>query len=318
MAISSTGLSTKGLRSEFFDALNKIDTQWQDVCTIVKSNSASEEYRWLGSSPQMREWISGRVAKGLSTESYSVENLKYEVTIEVDRDEISDDQTGQIVSRVRSLASVAANHKWKLVGQLLENGSTALFESYDKTEFFASDHVRGLATGMTNEINYDISALAALEGPDDITSPTTKQFQQAFSAGVAQYGTFKTHENEPMGIDPTGLVVIVPHSMRLPALSAFGPSIAALHGGAVPNEAAGMARVLVNPYLTDLSKFFILKTDGHVRPFIFQDREPIEFVALEANSDIGFQQEKYQYGVRARYRLTYGEPLFAISVDLIT
>ena len=41
-------------------------------------------------------------------------------------------------------------------------------------------------------------------------------------------------------------------------------------------------------------------------PFIFQDREPIEFNALEGNSEEDFQREKWQYGVRGRYAMTYG------------
>ncbi|HQE27629.1 MAG TPA: Mu-like prophage major head subunit gpT family protein, partial [Phycisphaerae bacterium] len=55
-----------------------------------------------------------------------------------------------------------------------------------------------------------------------------------------------------------------------------------------------------------------LKTDGVVRPFIFQDREPVEFGALTENSEEGFKREKLLFGVRARYRLTYGYWQFAI------
>ena len=35
------------------------------------------------------------------------------------------------------------------------------------------------------------------------------------------------------------------------------------------------------PWLEELSKWFLLKTDGVIRPFIFQDREPIEFGAVD-------------------------------------
>ncbi len=67
----------------------------------VVSTSDREDYRWLGTVPKVREWGQGRLAQGLRVESYSIENLKYEATIEVDRDEISDDQTGQIRSKAR-------------------------------------------------------------------------------------------------------------------------------------------------------------------------------------------------------------------------
>ena len=78
MAIINTGLLTKGLRSEFFNRFNATTTFFSELATRIQSNSDSETYRWLGLLPRMREWGSGRVAKGLGIESYSVDNLKYE------------------------------------------------------------------------------------------------------------------------------------------------------------------------------------------------------------------------------------------------
>ncbi|MCH8333152.1 Mu-like prophage major head subunit gpT family protein [Candidatus Sumerlaeota bacterium] len=95
--------------------------------TRIPSTSDSESYKWLGSIPRMREFGTGRVAKGVRTESYSVENLKYESTLEVDRDEVSDDQTGQIRVRIAEMAQRAATHKDFLTSQLLANGDSAGF-----------------------------------------------------------------------------------------------------------------------------------------------------------------------------------------------
>ncbi|MCH7839937.1 MAG: Mu-like prophage major head subunit gpT family protein [Planctomycetes bacterium] len=79
-----------------------------------------------------------------------------------------------------------------------------------------------------------------------------------------------------------------------------------------------MAQVLSFGWLTDASKWYLLKTDGVVRPFIFQDREPVEFNALEGDSDEGFKREKYLYGARARYALSYGLWQFAVRTDFTT
>src|SRR5437868_2251659 len=117
MAVIDTGLITKGLRSEFFNRLDNTPTFYRDMATRVASNNEQENYRWLGTVPQLREWGTGRLAQGLRTESYSITNLKYEATLEVDRDEISDDQTGQIRLRVGELAQRAATHKDYLISQ---------------------------------------------------------------------------------------------------------------------------------------------------------------------------------------------------------
>ena len=54
-----------------------------------------------------------------------------------------------------------------------------------------------------------------------------------------------------------------------------------------------------------------------MRPFIFQDREPVEFNALAEDSDEGFRREKFLFGVRARYRMAYGYWQYAVRADFI-
>lgn len=75
----------------------------------------------------------------------------------------------------------------------------------------------------------------------------------------------------------------------------------------------GAARIIAFPWLTLATTWYLLKTDSVVRLFIFQDRAPVEFTALENQSDEGFRREKYLYGVRARYAMTYGEWRNAVS-----
>ncbi len=48
-----------------------------------------------------------------------------------------------------------------------------------------------------------------------------------------------------------------------------------------------------------------------VRPFIFQDREPVESNALRKDSDEGFKREKSLCGVRARCAMSFGLWQFA-------
>ncbi|HOJ76444.1 MAG TPA: Mu-like prophage major head subunit gpT family protein [Phycisphaerae bacterium] len=76
MAVINTGLLTKGLRSEFFNRFQATPSVYGDLATRIPSTSDAETYKWLGTVPNMREWGTGRLAKGLRTESYSVENLK--------------------------------------------------------------------------------------------------------------------------------------------------------------------------------------------------------------------------------------------------
>ena len=302
MAIINSGLLTKGLRSEFFSRFNAATTHFQDLATRVESNGESENYKWLGSVPRMREWGTGRVARGVRTESYSVENLKYESTLEIDRDEIADDKTGQIRIRIGELATRAATHKDYLIAQLLLNGETAGFNSYDNVSFFNDAHISGASGSQDNKLT------SVAVAPDD---PTVAEFKTGLKAAIASLLGFKDDQAEPMAISATGLVCVVPTTMYLTALEAVSAALLA----STSNVVQGAARVVAFPWLTDASKWYLLKTDGVVRPFIFQDREPVEFTALTEDSDEGFRREKFLYGVRARYRLAYGYWQYALRMD---
>jgi len=299
MAVINTGLLTKGLRSEFFNRLDGTTVYYPELSTRIVSNSDRETYKWLGTVPQMREWGTGRLARGLRTESYSVENLKYEATIEVDRDEIADDQTGQIRLRVSELAERAATHKDYLLAQLLVNGESAGYASYDGVPFFSPSHASGGSGTQGNLLSYDATSAG---------SPTAEEFKASLKQAVATMLAFRDDQGEPLPLSATGLVCVVPPPLYLTALEAINATMI----GGTSNVMQGAARVISLPWLTDGAKWYLLKTDGVVRPFIFQDREPIEFGALAEASEDGFKREKFLFGVRARYRMTYGYWQYAV------
>ncbi len=302
MAVINTGLTTKGLKSEFFDRFGQVVTYYQDLTTTVKSQTDIENYKFLGTVPQVREWGTGRIAKGLRSESYSVENLKYEATLEIDRDEISDDQTGQIRIRINELAARAATHKDYLLTQLMLNGATAGFNSYDGVTYFNANHVSGDSGAQSN-----ILTPAAV----DTSNPTIAEVQTALKDGIARILGFKDDQGEPMANTASGLVAIVPATMYLTFLEALNTTVVQ----SVKNILEGAARVIAFPRLTDASKWYLCKNDESVRPFIFQDREPLEFNAIERGSEEEFLREKYLYGVRARYAMTYGYWQYCLSLD---
>jgi phage major head subunit gpT-like protein len=294
-SIIDTGLSLPGLRSEFFERFNETLTHWESLATRIPSMKDKESYKWLGSIPKMREWGTGRLARGVRTETYDVENAKYEATLEVDRDEIDDDQTGQIRVRVHELAARAATHKDYLIGELLKNGETAGYNSYDGVSFFHDAH----ASGATGNQDNKLSSTATT----DPNNPTTAEFQKSLKNAIAAMLAFKDDVGDPSALSASGLVIVAPPSMFLTATEAVNTTVVQT----LKNVLEGIARVIAFPWLTTPTKWYLLKVDGPVRPFIFQDRSPVEFTALEQQSEGAFMREKYLYGVRARYAMTYGE-----------
>jgi phage major head subunit gpT-like protein len=304
--VINTGLLTRDARSEFFARFTPADAAaaYQQLSTRIASTKDVENYRFLGSIPRMREWGNGRLAKGLRSEAYNVENLKYEATIEVDRDELADDQTGQIRVRIGELAIAAGQHKDFLIGQLLINGATAGFNSYDGVSFFNDAHVSGASGSQDNKLSSDVTVT---------TAPTVQEFKDSIKQAVAQMLAFKDDQGEPMGVTASGLVIVVPPATYFTALEAINATII----NNTSNVLTGLGQVRQMPWLTAATKWYLLKTDGVVRPFVFQDREPIELRDLAEGSSEEFLREKYYFGVRARYAMTYGYWQYGVETTFV-
>jgi len=164
---------------------------------------------------------------------------------------------------------------------------------YDGAPFFSSTHVSGDSGTQDN----DLTSQAA-----DPNNPTAIEFRDSLKQSIGQMMTFKDDVGEPMAITTSGLVCVVPPTMHLAALEAVNATVV----NNSSNVLQGAARVISLPWLTAATTWYLLKTDGVVRPFIFQDREPFDVNALTENSEVAFKREKFLYGVRARYRMAYG------------
>ena len=299
-AIVSTGLTEAGVRAEFMQRYDAAVTYFQDLATRIASTKPSEKYRWLGSVPRMRQWGTGRLAKGIRAEAYDVVNEKYEATIEVERDEVDDDQTGAIRVRIGELAIRAASHKDFLISDLLKNGATSGYNSYDGVSFFNDAHASGDSGNQDNKLG------ASATAPTD---PTVAEFKTALKAAIAALLAFKDDTGDPLSVTATGLACVVPPSMYLTALEAVNATIISN----TTNVLAGAARVIAYPWLSLATTWYLLKTDGVMRPFVFQDRRALEVKSLAEGSSEEFLREKYLYGVSARYAMTYGLWQYAVS-----
>ena len=307
MAIINTGLLTRGIRNEFFATFNGVKPFFERICTRIQSDGDSETYRFLGQIPPMREWGTGRISKGVNTESYSVDNLKYELTLDVDRDEVADSKLPQIMIRVKEMARRAATHKDYLVAQLLMNGSTTGFNSYDGVSFINDAHVSGLSGNQDNKLTST--------GCTDPDNPTTAEGKKAFRVALAALMAFKDDVGEPQNIEATGLALVCHPTVYINWLESLTSALISNSTNVLPQF---QVDIMPMPWLTDVSKWWLLKNDGVVRPFIFQDREAITLAALAAGSEEDFKREVFLYGARGRYRLTYGYWQNCVETNMTT
>ena len=287
-----------GLRAVFFDAFDAAPSNWERFATVMPSEHDAEKYAWLGSTPKMREFKDERVPAGLFEHDYSIKNKTWESSIAVDRAALEDDQYSQIKLRVQGLAEESKRHQDELIFGLLKDGFSSL--CYDGQYFFDTDHAEGESGNQSNK------------GTDSL-SPTAVQV--AFTTMMK----LKDDQGKPMGIVPDTLVV--PAELKWAAMeileSLYASNAEVGKTDSRKNVLSGALDLVVSPYLTNPNCWFLLCTKRIVKPMIFQSRIPVEFSALEGNSENGFMRDEYVYGVRARYNVGYGLWQLAYGADVM-
>lgn len=135
----------------FAEAFAGVESQAEQVATVVPSTGSEVNYKWLGSFPNMREWVGERAIANLKAFDFTVKNKSFESTIDVDRDDIEDDQIGVYRPMIQGLAHAAGIHPDQLLFQLLKLGFTQ--KCYDGQYFFDTDHPVGSGDVVTSVSN---------------------------------------------------------------------------------------------------------------------------------------------------------------------
>ncbi|TAN59653.1 hypothetical protein EPN18_10145 [bacterium] len=145
MQINQTALSAifKGYNTLFNEAFEGVKPMYDRIAMTAPSTAREETYAWLGQFPRMREWVGERVVKNIKAYGYTIKNKDWELTIEVDRNDIEDDKIGVYNPLFSELGRAAASHPDELICGLLPLGFNT--QCYDGQYFFDMDHPVGNA-----------------------------------------------------------------------------------------------------------------------------------------------------------------------------
>lgn len=255
---------------------------WKQIAMPVNSKGPSEKYAFLGVVPDLREFKSERIPGTLSQFNYEIDNKKWESTLDVDRDALEDDQTGQIMLAVNSLATKAGKHYTKLVTSAFDLGFSTLV--FDGQNFFDADHTTGS--------NY-------LGTSKDITGANVDAAELLLAGQTDDKG-------ELLGYAGTHL--IVGPALKSAALNFVNSRTIVSGGAAVDNPYYKRYEVIVLPHLgTSSKKWALADLSEGLLPFIMQIRVAITLVAKnDLNSDRAFDKDIFTWGTRARHNVGYG------------
>lgn len=305
--------SSRAVIGRFYDRLSQsAPPAWVPrVAFRIDSDQASEDIKWLGMSPVMREWVGGRAAQGFRSNGINVVNKLFSADIEVSVDDIRRDKTGQFMARIDELPARAQQHRAKLLTDLIIAGEATA--CYDGQFFFDTDHSEGTSGTQDNDLVFDISDNGT---SGTAAAPLANTIQGAVLKAVQAIMGFKDDKGEPMNEGAMEFDVMVPTTY-------MGETIKAL---TMPLVGGGDSNVLlsnqfrlnpvINPRLSWTTKLAVFRTDGIVKPFIEQVEFDPEIAAIAEGSERETKERTHLYTVTRSGNVAFGYWQHAALVTL--
>jgi phage major head subunit gpT-like protein len=281
------------------------------LAMTMRSDQPSEDYKWLGMTPALREWAGGRQAKGFTSNGITVRNKVFEASLEADVDDLRRDKTGQFRTRIDELAVRANQHPAKLLSTLIINGeSTAC---YDGQYFFDTDHSEGDSGTQSNDLTFDISDNST---GGTATAPSAATIQGAVLAAIQAILGFKDNQGEPMNEGALAFDVMVPTTFMAATIAALRAPLIGGGNSNILTQPDFTLTPVVNPRLTWTTKLAVFRADGQVKPFINQIEQDPQVRAIAEGSELEIRERKHLYTVDRIGDVAYGYWQHACLVTL--
>lgn len=312
-------ITQRQIIGEFFKTL-AIDAGvgWiNEVSNYFTSDQELETYAWLGQVPQLREWVGGRLAKGLSENSYAIRNKHYEATIDFLLRDLRRDKTGQALTRIREFSKRSMSHYASLLCALIVNG--AADTCYDGNYFFDTTHSEGDSGTQSNLISVDISDLPAANHGAAATAPSVEELQLAIALGMQQIMSFLDDQGEPMNEDAKRFLVMTPLAWMNTAMQAVATplQVDASQTALTALKQEFSLRAVPSVRLSSwTSSFAVFRSDSEVKALIRQEETKPSLKVKGEGSEYEFDNDAHQYGIDTWREVGYGMWQMACKVTL--
>lgn len=282
MIINQASLS--GLNVSFSTVYNKafsgVTSNYQKIATVVPSSTAETNYKWLGQIPSMKLWVGERELQNISAYDYTIKNEHFEMSVEVDRDSIEDDQYGMFAPMFSAMGENAAIFPDELCFGVLKDGFEKL--CYDGKPFFASDHKSG------DEFYSNLGH--------------AKLSVESYMAARTSIMSVKGDQGKSLKLVPN-LLVVSPANESIGKLILEADQI-----NGTTNTLKGTAELHVEPELSNKpDAWYLLCTNRYLKPIIFQNRKAIKLKSFMNENDPNvFMRNKFVWGADGRCNAGYG------------
>lgn len=286
-----------GLNTSYLDAFKTPrEYTYPKVCTEVTSERKKIVIAIADMLPQMRKWVGERKFHKAAEHAVELTNDHYELSMEVDADDVDDDDYSGYILEAAGIGDRAAEHPDVLLADLVQNAHQII--GLDGQNFFDTDHPIDIKNGVGAQSNYEASG-----------RPLTAANFEAVRAKMAGF-RIGPDGGEIIGARPTH--VMVPPSLEGTARRIFeNQDLIVVNGGAAAAETnilKGAVKVIVNDRLENQpTAWYALDLRPRLKPFVYVKRKAAKFVMLNRPDDQGmFLHNKIQFGVDGRWGMGLG------------
>lgn len=292
-------------------ATDPVDSVWKQIASPVPCSAAKWETAWTGLLPKMRAWFGSRVHFEAARQTYTVDMIPYESTLDIDRFTLDDDKMGVFYRQLPDMARQAQRWPDYELRDLIENAgvqaTTARQLSLDGLTHWNTAHPLDVYNASAGTYSNDTT------GGQPIGGVTVGgALGEASLATVWEYmQTIKGEDGERLGIKgnrlmhPPTMRVLVELLMKSmffapPAWGGFVTAASQVGAADNPLKRLGIDP-LQNDYLNSNTKWYLLDTTRAYKPFLWINREAVRLVPRTSESDPAmFDRHMMQWGQWAR------------------
>jgi len=275
-------------------------------CNRVVSSAESISYRDLGAPPRMREWLDERQPAVFNADrKFEVAVRNWESSVAVPVTSLQADRLGQYSLKIQQMGAFAKQHPDELVAALIAAAETTY--CYDGQYLCDIDHEEGSSGAQSN-------LLTTGGDSDDIADIAVD-----LGAAVAAFNRFKDDRGQYLriGSAPNAVFDVVCRPEDLPFFDQLATSQQVADTvGSHSNPWKGRIRPIAIPELTTADEWFILWTNGPVKPFIVQyQNEPSALKTLGPDSEYATLNGRCFFGTKGDYTVAPGDWRYIIKLQ---
>jgi hypothetical protein len=231
--------------------------------TDLDTDSGEVDIGHWGALPLPRKWEDNRAIRSVKSYTHRIATETWDHSAGWDEKTFYRDKTGTATKRAAGMAQKAQEWYGERFTPLLENGNTSTYGvCYDGKNLLATNHDES----GSNQVNLSTINIV------DPNAPTPTEFADSFIVARQGLRALKDDQGNPIQF-PNGLVAMVPGNMEASACLALNAN-GTLGGNAVSQVgtrndsgmatpvARGQAEVVVNPWLANTDRWFLLVKGG--------------------------------------------------------